>query len=66
MDILVSSNLERQLFELTGRDAAAIANWMSSLREDRRFEVDERTFAQMSEFYRGGSVDNDTCLRTIR
>lgn len=39
MDILVSSNLERQLFELTGRDAAAIQGWMDDLREKRRFEA---------------------------
>ena len=36
MDILVSSNLERQLFELTGRNAAAIQGWMDDLREKRR------------------------------
>jgi threonine synthase len=33
MDILVSSNLERQLYELT-RDTARIAEWMAELRED--------------------------------
>ena len=66
MDILVSSNLERQLFELTGRDAAAIAGWMADLRGQRRFRVDEETFARVRELFAADSVDNATCLATIR
>ena len=66
MDILVSSNLERQLFELTDRDAAAIDGWMADLRDQRRFRVDERIFARLREAYRGDSVDNATCLATIK
>ena len=66
MDILVSSNLERQLFELTGRDADAIKGWMGDLRERRRFRVDRDTFAKMRELYAADSVDNEECLRTIR
>ena len=66
MDILVSSNLERQLFELTGRDAAAIKGWMADLREKRGFRVDRDTFAKMRELYAADSVDNEECLQTIR
>jgi len=66
MDILVSSNLERQLFELTGRDARAITRWMEDLREKRCFRVDEATAAEMNALYAAGSIDNETCLETIR
>ncbi len=66
MDILVSSNLERQLFELTGRDADAIAGWMDDLREQRRFRVDADTFARVRETFAADSVDNATCLDTIK
>ena len=66
MDILVSSNLERQLFELTGRNPNAISAWMGDLREKRRFQVDEKTFEQMGALYAADSVDNETCLATIR
>ena len=66
MDILVSSNLERQLFELTGRDAAAIKSWMADLAEKRRFEVDAKTRTALAENYQAGSVDSETCLQTIR
>ncbi len=66
MDILVSSNLERQLFELTGRDAAAIASWMADLKANRRFRVDEETFARVREVLRADSVTNAECLSTIK
>jgi len=66
MDILVSSNLERQLFELTDRDGAVIKGWMADLNKDKAFRVDRETFAKMRELYAGDSVDNETCLVTIR
>ncbi|MCI8425239.1 MAG: threonine synthase [Adlercreutzia sp.] len=66
MDILVSSNLERQLFELTGRDGEAISRWMADLNEKRRFRIDADTFARVRENFSADSIDNDTCLATIR
>lgn len=66
MDILVSSNLERQLFELTNRNASAINEWMQQLRNDRTFKVDRETYGKMRELYSADSVDNDTCLATIK
>jgi len=66
MDILVSSNLERQLFELNGRDAAAIRRWMDDLNTKGRFQVDKETFATMREHYSADWVTSDECLETIR
>lgn len=66
MDILVSSNLERQLFELTGRNAQAISGWMSDLKQNKRFEIDASTFAKLQALFSGASVDNATCLATIK
>ncbi len=66
MDILVSSNLERQLFELTDRDGDAVRGWMRDLKETGRFRVDERTFARMRQLFAGDSVDNAECLATVR
>lgn len=65
MDILVSSNLERQLFELTGRNAQAISQWMADLNEERRFRIDADTFARVREVFSADSIDNATCLATI-
>lgn len=64
MDILVSSNLERLLFDLCG-DPAVIRGWMQDLRTDGRFIVDEDTRARLRAEFEGAWVDNDTCLRTI-
>ena len=66
MDILVSSNLERPRFELTGRDTQAIAGWMRDLSESRRFRVDADTFAKVRADFVADSVGNDECLAVIR
>ena len=66
MDILVSSNLERQLFELTGRDGEAIDRWMADLNEKRCFRVDSDTFARVRENFSADSIDNAQCLATIK
>ncbi len=65
MDILVSSNLERQLFELTGRNAEQVRAWMAQLSAEKHFEVDDETRSRMQELYVAGCVDNDTCLAEI-
>ncbi len=39
MDILISSNLERLLFLLSGRDDARCREWMAALRESGRYDV---------------------------
>jgi threonine synthase len=66
MDILVSSNLERQLFELTGRDASSIRRWMQDLQEKQYFQVDRETFAALRESFCADWVSNDESLATIR
>ena len=65
MDILVSSNLERQLFELTDRDTARVRAWMSELSEHRTFTVDDGTRSRLQGLYAGDFVTNDECLRVI-
>ncbi|MDR3136055.1 MAG: threonine synthase [Coriobacteriales bacterium] len=65
MDILVSSNLERQLFELTGRDGARINQWMEALSKKRRFKVDRATFAALRKRFLADWVSIDETLQTI-
>jgi threonine synthase len=65
MDILVSSNLERLLFELT-HDPEAVRRWQASLTDNGRFLVDRATFAGMREHFAGDWVSNDEALDTIR
>lgn len=66
MDILVSSNLERQLFELSGRDSRSIAQWMAALKETGKFTVDAQTLDRMQKTYRAGSTSDNECLETIK
>ena len=66
MDILVSSNLERQLFELTGRDGERVRGWMADLMSEGVFEVDPETHAKVRELFAAGYTDNDTSLATIK
>ncbi len=65
MDILISSNLERLLYELVG-DTETVAEWMRSLRSEGVFRVDRDTFAQVRELLSGDFVTNDESLETIR
>jgi threonine synthase len=64
MDILISSNLERLLYDLTG-DPTRIAAWMTALKTEGRFEVDDATHARLRDRFAATWVDNDSCLETI-
>lgn len=66
MDILVSSNVERQLFELSNRDSEAVKNWMEELSNNRRFELDSKTAARLAKEFKGCSISNQECLSTIK
>ncbi len=66
MDILVSSNVERQLFELSGRDSAAVKKWMSDLSANKSFTLDERTAARLANEFKPCSIDSEKCLATIK
>lgn len=65
MDILISSNLERQLFELSGRKSSLVAEWMQELKQNKKFSIDEQTLRKVQDSFAAGSTDNETCLETI-
>ena len=56
MDILISSNLERLLYLLSGRDGQIIKDWMGQLEADKRYEVTPAVKEAMGCFY-GGFCD---------
>lgn len=61
MDILVSSNLERLLFETCGRDGKTIAARMKTLAEEGRYEIpSEELKAIKKDFAAGYASENDT------
>ncbi len=65
MDILISSNLERLLFEVSGRDDKYIAKLMSELKESGVFEVSEDILSKMTEIIYAGMATEEDTKRTI-
>jgi threonine synthase len=66
MDILISSNLERFLFELSGRDGEIIQKWMRGLSEEGRFEVGETVKNAMDEVLWAGFAEDEEGSGIIR
>ncbi|MDR2486803.1 MAG: threonine synthase, partial [Clostridiales Family XIII bacterium] len=56
IDILVSSNLERLLWHLSGGDSTEIAHYMRQLEDSRRYEVGARIRTGLTDFH-GGFAD---------
>lgn len=65
MDILISSNLERFLFEITGHDAEKINGWFKDLSEQGRFAVDSVISDKMDEILAAGFTTERETLDTI-
>jgi threonine synthase len=65
MDIQVSSNVERLLFELYGRDGTAVAELMARFREDGRVEMDASRMAMVGEVFDGRRFDDDATRHEI-
>jgi threonine synthase len=65
MDILISSNLERMLFELCGNDDKKVSAWQNDLSNSGSFTVDEDVKAKMGELFWGGCCDDTNTLKTI-
>lgn len=66
MDILISSNLERMLSELTCRDDKKVSEWMNSLKTDGKYTVDADTFDKIKELFYGGFCSEEKTYETIK
>ena len=67
MDILVSSNLERLLYEAADRDGELIRVWMNQLKECGSFSVGDQRREWMGGMFWGDCADNkDTLLEIAR
>ncbi len=53
MDILISSNLERFLFEITDHNSSKINDWYQKLKTENRFEVDQQTKVKIKQLFSG-------------
>lgn len=66
MDILISSNLERLLYHLTGRDHSRVARWMAGLNRTGSYQVDECSKNKIQEILWSDYADDRETLETIR
>ena len=66
MDILISSNLERLLFELVDRDEKALRALMESLKKDGRYTLPQKALSALQESFFGACADDQQTVRMIR
>ena len=66
MDIQVSSNFERLLFELCDRDGAKVAAIMQSFRDTGRYEVAQDQLDQALQLFNGARYDDDATSTEIK
>lgn len=65
MDILISSNLERLLYELTGHNSDLISEWMKALKNEGVYTIDADTKKKMTKLFWGGYSNESETLKTI-
>jgi threonine synthase len=69
MDIQVSSNFERYLFEAAGRDPPWVRARMGALRQSGRFELDGKALSRLREDFDVASASESEvgeCIRRVR
>nr|MBR4281851.1 threonine synthase [Clostridia bacterium] len=66
MDILISSNLERLLYECADRDGALVSTWMKQLKECYTYAIGEQRQEWMKDVFDAGYCDDMQCADEIR
>ena len=65
MDIQISSNFERLLFDLYDRDGGKIEALMTAFRRDGRFVMDQNPYKTVRGLFRGARFSDEDTLATI-
>jgi threonine synthase len=65
MDIQVSSNLERYLFDLLGRNGKDLAERMVAFRQSGRFDLPAAAFAEATQLFAAARIDDQATLATM-
>lgn len=65
MDILVSSNLERLLFMVTGMDDGKVSSYMSELQNEGRYKISERELSVIKENFWADFCNDEQTKQTI-
>ncbi len=65
MDILVSSNLERLLFEVSGRNAEVTTQRMQQLKTEGVYKITEEERLEIDKTFDGGFANEEECVETV-
>ena len=65
MDILISSNLERLLYELADKDDKLIAELMNELKNKGRYVINKEMHNRIKDLFYGGFIDDDKTMTVI-
>ncbi len=65
MDILISSNLERLLFQMSGQNDAEVRDYMEKLSATGTYQVSDAIFAQLQDNFSAGFCDDEGTRQTI-
>ncbi|WP_295587290.1 threonine synthase [uncultured Oscillibacter sp.] len=65
MDILISSNLERLLFDLSGENDAEVRGYMEKLAKEGRYQVSDKIRAGLDAAFWGGFCGEEDTAATI-
>ena len=66
MDILISSNLERLLYLLAGKDCKEVAKLMQQLKDEGKYSVSGEMLAALQKEFYGGSADDSEAAEAIK
>lgn len=66
MDILISSNLERFLFDITIGDDKKVSEFMQKLRTEGKYDIGEKLRDEISNVLYGGYCNDDETMNTIK
>jgi threonine synthase len=66
MDIQISSNFERLIFDATGRDAASVRAMMGSLAQSQRFALPPKALSEIRNLFAADRASEDEVAATIR
>lgn len=65
MDILISSNLERLLFMMSGYDDAFVKDCMEKLQKEKSYTIPSALLEKIQEVFAGYWTDEEECAKTI-
>ncbi len=65
MDIQISSNFERLLFEVYDRDASKVRGAMANLKQSGSFEIEDDALKSMRKVFRAGRATEKDVAKTI-